>query len=100
MPIPHFLASRRAAIMTVFAAFGTAVGALAGSIPAVTRAADIDSYEPGLAITGSTLCTVTVMSFGGSIARYASNRVILLWGIPVFAAMMFTVLTSTSAPVF
>lgn len=100
MPIPAALASPRAAIMAVFAAYGSAVGALAGSMPVVTKAAGIDSMSLGLAMTGSTLASVIVMSSGGVIARNTSHRAILLAALPLFALLTFALLTSASRPVF
>ena len=100
MPIPAMLSTPRAAIMAVFAAFGAAVGGLAGSIPTVTRAADVDSLALGGAITLSSLATVAVMSFGGVMARYVSGRTMLLYGLPVFAALTAALLTSRSPSAF
>lgn len=94
MPILPRLTSPRAAIMAVFAAFGGAVGALAGSIPSVTREAGIDSLALGGAITLSSLGNVAIMSCGGLLARHFSNRAVLLWGLPAFG--LFTVLLLTS----
>ena len=100
MPSPSSLASPRAAIMMVFAAFGTSVGALAGSMAEITRDAGVGSQALGLAITAATLGTVTVMSSGGIIARHASNRMILLASLPAFALLTGILLVSTSLPVF
>ena len=100
MPAPTMLSTPRAAIMAVFAAFGAAVGSLAGSIPAITRAVGVDSLALGGAITLSSLATVVVMSFGGVIARYVSGRTMLLYGLPVFAALTAVVLTSRSPAMF
>ena len=100
MPIPPSLNSPRAAIMVVFTAFGTAVGSLAGSMPAVTRAAGVDSLALGLAITLSSIATVSVMALGGTLGRHASNRQVLLLGLPCFALLLTVLLTSTSVLVF
>jgi hypothetical protein len=100
LPIPAILASPRAAIMVVFAAFGCAVGALAGSIPTVTRAAGIDSFSLGLGITTSAIASVLTMALGGTIARRASNRALLLWGIPGFGLLLFAVLVSAGPASF
>ena len=97
--LPSF-ATPRAAIMVVFGAFGTAIGALAGSMPTVTHNAGIDSFMLGLAITASTIGTVSMMSLGGVIAHHASNRGILLVTLPLFALLILAVLTSASPLVF
>lgn len=90
----RFFASPRAAMMLVFAAFGSIIGALAGSMPTVARNAGIDSVSLGLAITLSTLSTVLAMSLGGTIARHASSRRVLLLGLPALAIVLMTFLTA------
>jgi hypothetical protein len=100
MTIPTMFASPRAAIMVVFAAFGCAVGALAGSIPTVTRDAGIDSFWLGLGITTSAIASVATMAAGGTIARHASNRALLSWGIPGFGLLLFAVLVSAGPTSF
>lgn len=100
MPIHHSAAGPRAGIACVFASFGTAVGALSGSMPVVTRAAAIDSFALGLAITLSTLATVAVMSVGGIVARHTSNRTILLLSQPAFALLTLAFLSSHSPAMF
>ena len=97
MPIPLRSVSPRATMMAVFAAFGGAVGALAGSMPAIMRNAGVDSETVGLGLTISTVMTVTAMSLGGHIARFASNRAMLLGVIPAFAVLLFAYLTAQSA---
>ncbi len=82
--------------MAVFAAFGGAIGALAGSMPTIMRNAAIDSETVGLGLTISTVMTVTAMSLGGQIARFASSRAVLLAVIPVFGVLVFAYLTSQS----
>lgn len=96
MPIAALSVSPRATMMAVFASFGGAVGALAGSMPAIMRNAGIDSETVGLGLTISTIMTVTAMSLGGHIARFASNRAVLLGAIPAFAVLLFLFLTSQS----
>ena len=83
-----------------YTAFGTAVGALAGSMPTVTRAAGIDDFNLGLAITASTLCTVAMLSAGGAISRFVTNRTMLLWSQPLFALALLATLISTSPWIF
>lgn len=97
MQASALFASSRATIMAVFAAFGAAIGALAGSMPSVMRNAGLDAETFGLGLTLSTLLTVTAMSAGGQIARRASNRQVLLGVLPVFAMALFAYLTAQSA---
>ena len=92
------VSSPRAAIMMVFAAFGTSVGAWAGAIPLVTDASHIDKYALGVGFTVSALATVGAMSLGGYIGRHISNRAMLLATIPLVALVTMGLLLS-SAPV-
>jgi hypothetical protein len=90
------LASPRTAITTVFVTFGIAIGALAGSMPSVMRNAGIDAETFGLGLTLSTVLTVGAMSVGGQIARFASNRAVLLAVLPAFALSLGAYLTAAS----
>jgi predicted MFS family arabinose efflux permease len=89
-------AALRSTLAAVFAAFGAAIGALAGSMPSVMRNAGLDAESFGLGLTFSTLLTVTAMSLGGQIARIASNRLVLLAVLPVFALALLAYLTARS----
>lgn len=89
-------AASRAAITLVFIAFGAAIGALAGSMPSVMRKAGLDAETFGLGLTLSTLMTVAAMSFGGRLARHASNRQVLLGVLPAFALALMAYLTAQS----
>lgn len=100
MPNPRRLTAPRLAIMMVFAAFGSAVGSLAGSIPTVAHAAELGNVTLGFAMTVSSLATVITMSLGGVVARHASNRTVLLWGLPLLALVMTMLLLSSSAAMF
>lgn len=100
MQIPLLPASPRFAMTATYTAFGTGVGALAGSMPVVTRAAGIGDFYLGLAITASTLCTVATLSAGGAISRFASNRAMLLWSLPLFALSLLATLTAASPILF
>ena len=95
MTVPAF-PSPRLAITTVFVSFGFAIGALAGSMPTVMRNAGIGTETFGLGLTISTVLTVAAMSVGGQIARYASNRAVLLGILPVFALSLGAYLTAAS----
>lgn len=88
--------SPRTAITAVFVSFGIAIGALAGSMPSVMRNAGIDAETFGLGLTLSTVLTVGAMSVGGQIARFASNRAVLLAVLPAFAVTLGAYLTSAS----
>jgi MFS family permease len=88
--------SSRSPVTVVFIAFGAAIGALAGSMPTVMRNAGLDGETFGLGLTFSTLLTVAAMSFGGRIARHASNRAVLLGVLPLFALALMAYLTAQS----
>lgn len=94
MPRLAIAASPRAAIIAVFSTFGAAIGCLAGSAPTIMQNAGIDSETMGLGLTFSTLMTVSAMALGGQIARFASNRTVLLWVLPAFAVLLFAYLTA------
>ncbi|WP_373503639.1 MFS transporter [Aestuariivirga sp.] len=96
MPSRFIASSPRAAILAVFTSFGAAVGALAGSMPSIMRNAGIDAETMGLGLTMSTLMTVSAMSLGGQVARFASNRAVLLAVFPAFGLFLFAYLTAQS----
>jgi hypothetical protein len=96
MQTPAAAAPLRTTITAVFTAFGAAIGALAGSMPSVMRNAGLDAETFGIGLTFSTLLTVAAMSLGGQIARVASNRIVLLIVLPVFAASLLAYLTAQS----
>ena len=100
MSQPSTLLTARTAIMVVYAAFGSAVGALAGAMPEVIRTIEIDDVSLGLAMALSTLATVAAMSLGGRIAHAMSNRAVLLSGLPLFAVLLFGLLAATSQAAF
>lgn len=89
-------AAPRATVTMVFIAFGAAIGGLAGSMPSVMRNAGLDAQTFGLGLTLSTLATVLAMSLGGQIARWASNRTVLLAVLPAFAFAFMAYLTAQS----
>ena len=93
----HPAAASRSAITLVFVAFGAAIGALAGSMPSVMRNAGLDAAIFGLGLTLSTLLTVAAMSLGGKLARYISNRQLLLTVLPFFALSLAAYLTAQSS---
>lgn len=88
--------SPRAAITAVYFTFGAAIGSMAGSMPTVMRSAGMSSETLGLGLTVSTISTVAAMSLGGRIARYASNRAVLLAVLPVFAVSLLAYLMAQS----
>lgn len=88
------MSTPRSAVMVVFGAFGVAVGALAGSMPSLTRTAGVDAEMFGLGLTIATLATVTALSLGGVMARFTSNRRALLWALPMFAMLMMAYMSS------
>ena len=96
MPSYPFSASPRAAITVVFASFGAAIGALAGSMPAIMRNAGIDSETLGFGLALSTAMTVGAMALGGQIAKFASNRAVLLAVLPALGVLLTLYLTAQS----
>lgn len=72
-------------MLGVFLAFGGAVGLWSGAVPTITDAAGIDDASLGLGLTAYTLVYVLAMYFGGMLARFATNRGIILWGLPLAA---------------
>ena len=96
MHVSEAASTTRTTLTIVFAAFGAAIGALAGSMPTVMRNAGLDAETFGVGLTISTLITVAAMSIGGQIARFASNRQVLLSVLPLFALALLAYLTSRS----
>lgn len=91
-----FSASPRSTLMMVFAAFGSAIGSLAGSMPSIMANAGIDSETLGFGLMLSTAATVLAMSAGGAVARHASGRMVLLVVLPAFALLLSVYLTAQS----
>ncbi len=65
-------------------------------MPSIMRNAQIDSETMGFGLTISTFMTVAAMVLGGTVARFASNRTVLLGIIPCFAVLLFAYLTAQS----
>ncbi len=100
MPILTLFATPRRAIMAVFIAFGTSIGAWAGAIPAVTRNAGIGNFDLGIGITAFTAANVAAMALGGRLARHTGNRSALLAVIPLAGLATLSLLSSASPLVF
>ena len=96
LPQVRYLATPRAAMTAVFIAYGIGSGLWAGSIPSVMRNAAIDSLMLGLGITFYGIAYVMVMSSGGTLARFASNRAIILISLPLVALTGSLLLVSAS----
>ena len=92
----RYLATPRAAITAVFIAYGIGSGLWAGSIPAVIRNASVDSLMLGLGITFYGIAYVMVMSSGGMLARFATNRALILTSLPLIALTGSLLLLSAS----
>jgi MFS family permease len=86
--------------MLVFAAFGAAVGAFSGSIPALVRQTGISSETFGLALTGLTLANIVVMALGGAVSRRFSGRHVLLAALPLLALTLAAMMLAKSAAFF
>jgi predicted MFS family arabinose efflux permease len=96
LPPIRYFATPRAAMTAVFIAYGIGSGLWAGSIPSVMRNAAIDSLMLGLGITFYGIAYVMVMSSGGTLARFASNRAIILTSLPLVALNGSLLLLSAS----
>jgi MFS family permease len=90
----------RAALMMVFAGFGTAVGCWAGAIPKVVAATGTDSFHLGIGFTLSSLAGVSAMALGGIIGRRFSNRIVMLGVIPLLALNTLLLLVATEPWLF
>lgn len=97
LPPVRYFATPRAAMTAVFIAYGIGSGLWAGSIPAVMRNAAVDSLMLGLGITFYGIAYVMVMSSGGTLARFATNRAIILTSLPLVALTGSLLLLSASA---
>jgi MFS family permease len=96
MTLSTNLASPRAAIMAVFAAFGAIVGVFSGSVPQMMAGANLTNTSYGLAITLMTATTVASMGIAGALAARYSHRRLLLVVLPLAWAAYAGMLTSTS----
>jgi MFS family permease len=95
LPKIRYLPSPRAAVTVAFMAYGASAGLWAGAIPAVTRNAQIDSLAFGLGITFYGIAYVATMFWGGALARFATNRAIILASLPlIFAGQTFLLLSA------
>jgi MFS family permease len=88
--------SPRAAILMTFFAFGASIGAWAGSIPSVTRAAGVGDYGLGLGLTLLTVTSIAGMAVSGRVGRRWSNRSVLLVVLPAMALAAGLTLISAS----
>ena len=73
----------RSVITLVFFSLGTVLGAWAGTVPYVTRAAGIDDIALGLGLTGYAIAYVVAMAVGPRLARWTTNRGVLLIILPL-----------------
>lgn len=96
IPAARYFTSPRAAMTAVFIGYGVSSGMWAGSIPFVMRNAGIDSLLLGLGITFYGIAYVIVMSSGGTLARFATNRAIIFAGMPLVALTGALLLVATS----
>ncbi len=89
----------RSVITLVFFCFGTAIGVWAGTVPQVTRAAGVDDMALGLGLTAYTIAYVFAMALGPRLARWTTNRAILMIMLPLSGLSLVALLFSPS-PVF
>jgi MFS family permease len=100
MTLPSNLASPRAAIMAVFAAFGAVVGVFSGSVPQMMAGANLTNTSYGIAITLMTATTVAAMGMAGWLAARYSHRSLLLVLLPLAWITYAGMLTSRSVAMF
>jgi len=91
--------SPRFVITLVFFSFGTAIGIWAGTVPQVTRAAGVSDIALGMGLTAYTISYVTAMALGPRLARWTTNRAVLMTMLPLLGVSVVALLLS-GAPVF
>jgi len=90
----------RSVITLVFFSLGAALGAWAGTVPYVTRAAGIDDIALGLGLTGYTIAYVIAMALGPRLARWSTNRGVLLIMLPLLGFSVVALSLSTAPAYF
>lgn len=89
----------RSVITLVFLAFGAALGTWAGAVPQITRNARVDDMALGIGLTAYTIAYVGAMALGPRLARWTTNRAILMAMLPLLAIGVVA-LGSSGAPAF
>ncbi|MFO0991040.1 MAG: hypothetical protein U1E67_03810 [Hyphomicrobiales bacterium] len=89
----------RSVITLVFFAFGAALGTWAGAVPQITRNAGVDDMALGLGLTAYTITYVLAMALGPRLARWTTNRAILLTMLPLLGVAVVA-LSFSAAPAF
>jgi len=98
-PTSSAIASPRSIITLVFFSLGTSIGVWAGTVPQVTRAAGIDDMALGLGLTAYTIAYVVAMALGPRLARWTTNRAVLMAILPLLGISVVALLLSP-APTF
>lgn len=99
IPASFPIASPRSIITLVFFSLGTSIGVWAGTVPQVTRAAGIDDMALGLGLTAYTIAYVVAMALGPRLARWTTNRAVLMAILPLLGISVVALLLSP-APTF
>ena len=94
------LATPRAALMAVFAAFGAIFGTFSGSVPQLVANYGLNNASYGFGITLMVAATVCAMSLSGFMARHFSHRHLLLTLLPLTFGLMAALFTTTAPPLF
>ncbi|MBL8895631.1 MAG: hypothetical protein JNJ53_13590, partial [Rhizobiales bacterium] len=89
----------RSVITLVFLAFGAALGTWAGAVPQITRNARVDDMALGIGLTAYTIAYVGAMALGPRLARWTTNRAILMAMLPLLAIGVIA-LALSGAPAF
>lgn len=82
--------------MATFAAFGSIVGTLSGSVPQLIGQHQLDNAVYGLGITLMSAATVGATGISGTLARYFSHRALLLAMLPAFLGSLWLLLSEGS----
>lgn len=90
----------RAAIMAVFAAFGSCVGIFAGSVPQLIDHYSLDNASYGIGVTAMTAATVAAMGASGWLARHVSHRALLLFLLPAVLVLIAALLSGSHIAMF
>jgi MFS family permease len=98
--MPTFATTPRAAILAVYGGFGACVGAWAGAIPVITKAAEISSTDLGLGLTGFNIAYVISMWLAARLATVLTNRTALLLLLPLNSIATLALLSSVTPATF
>jgi MFS family permease len=94
------LATPRAAIMAVFAAFGAIIGTFAGSAPQIMQQSGLNNASYGFGVTLMTTASVAAMAAVGFLGARVPRKSLLLAAIPLMFILGALMLTGQSMAMF